>query len=604
MQSLVKTYVTLIQEELAAKGIARTDSEIPLFSSVMNCEITNLVLIGPNYWGSNLTNPVRFHSAVLRRLRHRSQNLFLEIGPHSTLAGPLRQICREAKLPCTYIPTMLRSDHSTETLLAAFGQLYQQGLNVDFQKLIPSGKVLHDLPAYPWDHTASFWSESRVSKDWRSRPFGHHALLGQRVPESTSIDPCWRVLIDLEDEPWLYDHKVRDDVVFPFAGYVSMAGEAIRQLTGIETGYSVRHVVANTALVLTEFKPVEVVTNLRRHKLTDSSDSDSYDFIISSFSGSTWIKNCEGIVRPNEEVVPAQKQPDPLPRIISAAKWYEIMARVGLVYGPKFRGIASLTSSPTEQLALGEIRISSVLQEAPFLFHPAAIDSCVQLVLAALAQAAGRNFTQLCIPTLIEELDISRSALSMNARAWSSNNGENVGLDCVADGKVVLRLRGARLTPLEDEKAILPINRHAGARLEWYPDFDFMDISPLFTAPDATNEMRRILEELALLCLLDSAERLEGLNTDIPHFLKFRNWLGREKRRAEAGTYPVVENSADYTILPVPSDLNRSEFEWKSLRHHHQSALSLKASCEFATMLKACSLEKLIRLTCLCETTF
>lgn len=552
MRPLLKTYVTLIQQELAVKGIARADPEIPLFSSVFDCEIDNLVLLGPKYWGSNLTNPVRFSSAVSRLLRHQPQNLFLEIGPHSTLAGPLRQICGDAKLPCTYIPTMLRSINSTGTLLSAFGQLYQQGVHIDFQELIPTGKVLVDLSPYPWDHSASFWSESRVSRDWRFRPFGHHALLGQRIPESTSIDPCWRALIDLEDEPWLYDHKVREDIVFPFAGYVAMAGEAIRQVTGIELGYSVRHVVAHTALVLTESKPVEVVTNLRRHRLTDSLDSNSYDFTISSFSGSTWIKNCEGIVRPNEEVVAAQNQPEQLPRIIPAAKWYEIMARVGLVYGPEFQGISSLTSSATEQLAAGEIKNSTALQNAPFLFHPAAIDSCLQLVLAALAQAAGRNFTQLCVPTLIEELDISRSALTMNARAWSSNDGGNVGLDCIADGNVVLRLRGARLTPLEDEKAIIPIDRHAAARLEWCPDFDFMDIPPLFTAPVATNEIKRLLEELALLCLLDSAERLEGLSTDIPHFLKFRNWLRREKRRAEAGTYPVVENSADYVKLPRP----------------------------------------------------
>ena len=552
MQSLSKTYVALIQQELAAKGIARADPEIPLFSSVIDYEIDNLVLLGPKYWGSNLTHPVRFHSAVSRLLRQRSHNLFVEIGPHSTLAGPLRQICAEAKVPCTYVPTMLRSAQSTHTFLSAIGQLYQQGVDIDFQGLQPSGKVLSDLPTYPWDHSASFWYESRVSKDWRFRSFGHHALLGQRIPESTNLEPCWRVLVDLEDEPWLIDHKVREDVVFPFAGYVAMAGEAIRQLTGVEAGFSVRHVVAHTAMVLTESKPVEVVTNLRRHKLTDNSDSDSYDFTITSFSGSTWIKNCEGIVRPKEEVLQAPPQPKPLPRVMSASKWYEIMARVGLVYGPEFQGIASLTASATEKAAAGEIKNSAALQDGPFPFHPATIDSCLQLVLAALAQAAGRNFTQLCVPTLIEELDISRSALNMYATAWSSDDGADVGLDCVADGKVALRLRGARLTPLEDEKAIVPVDRHAAARLEWYPDFDFMDVPPLFTAPVATNDIKRLLEELALLCLLDSADRLESLSTDIPHFLKFREWLRREKRRAQAGTYPVVENSAEYVGMPRP----------------------------------------------------
>ena len=549
MTSLARKYVNLVQTELERKSITRNDPQIPFFSTVVDKVIDSSAMLGPEYWGSNLTSPVRFHTAISRLLRHQSQNILLEIGPHSTLSGPLRQICNEARAPCLYIPTMLRFNDSAETLLSTFGQLYQQGINVDFEALIPVGRVLTDLPAYPWDHATSFWAESRTSKDWRFRQFGHHAILGQRVSESTSFDPCWRVILDLDDEPWLYDHKVGDDVVFPFAGYVCMAGEAIRQITGVEAGYSVRHVVAHTALVLADARPVEVVTSLRRHKLTDSTESDSYDFSISSYTGSMWIKNCEGHVRPKQEVIPSSSQLDVLPRSIPVSKWYEIMARVGLVYGPEFRGITKLSSSATECIAAGEITDSLAHQEAPFLFHPAAIDSCLQLVLGAIAQVAGRNFTQLCVPTLIEELDISRSAPFMNARAWSSDDGKEVGLDCVTDGKVALRLRGARLTPLENNKVMATSDRHAGARLEWYPDFDFMDIPPLFTPPVAGNDLKLLLEELALLCILDSLERLQGLRTEQEHQLKLRDWLEREKKRAESGTYPVLENSASYVQL-------------------------------------------------------
>lgn len=555
MNTVLATYTGLVQAELEAKGITRSQPQIPLYSSVINEVVDDSAVLDPKYWGLNLTSPVRFYSAVSRLLRDQPQNLFLEIGPHSTLAGPLRQICGEARLSCTYVPTMLRFSNSAESLLSAFGQLYQHGIDVDFKALVPAGTVVTDLPAYPWDHAQSFWYESRVSKDWRFRPFGHHAILGQRIPESSSFDPSWRVLIDLEDEPWLLDHKVGEDVVFPFAGYVAMAGEAIRQITGVEAGYSVRHVVAHTALVLAELNAVEVVTTLRRHKLTDSADSDSYDFTVSSYSGTTWIKHCDGRVMPKEDIIPSTSQHEELPRKVRVSRWYEIMARVGLVYGPEFQGITSLTSSATERLAAGEITNSKARQEAPFLFHPAAIDSCLQMVLAAIAQAAGRNFTQLCVPTLIEELDISRSATVMTARAWSSDDGNDVGLDCVSDGKVALRLRGARLTPLEDEKSIVAADRHAGARLEWYPDFDFMDIPPLFTPPVATNEVKRLLEELALLCLLESNDRLQGLHTEQPHFLKFRDWLAREKTRAESGTYPVVEDAASYVKLPRPARL-------------------------------------------------
>ncbi|KAM3080300.1 hypothetical protein ACMFMG_005261 [Clarireedia jacksonii] len=104
-----------------------------------------------------------------------------------------------------------------------------------------SKEVLTDLPRYPWNHSNSYWYESRVSKAWRPRRFGHHELLGLRVPQTTDNDPVWRVMLSLDDVPWLADHQVKGDIVFPFAAYVSMAGEAFRQVSGVQEGYFVHY---------------------------------------------------------------------------------------------------------------------------------------------------------------------------------------------------------------------------------------------------------------------------------------------------------------------------------------------------------------------------
>ncbi len=78
-----------------------------------------------------------------------------------------------------------------------------------------------------------------------------------------------------------------------------MVGEAVRQIThsSVGTGYRLRHVVAHTALLVTEHKAAEMVTSLRRHRLTDSDDADWFDFSIASVSGSSWVKHCDGQVR-------------------------------------------------------------------------------------------------------------------------------------------------------------------------------------------------------------------------------------------------------------------------------------------------------------------
>ncbi|EON95815.1 putative polyketide synthase protein [Phaeoacremonium minimum UCRPA7] len=545
MTSIGDEYLSLIRAETGGYGKVTQLPKVSMFSTVTTSLVEDA--LEPSYWVENLTSPVRFCPAVTALVKAIPQAIFLEIGPHSQMAGPLRQICAESKTGCTYAPSMIRGKDCKESLLASFGQLWQQGINIDFTTITQKGKVLTDLPAYPWDRSAKYWWESRIAKDWRFRQYGHHALLGERIPETSALEPAWRNLLDLEDEPWLYGHKVRDDIVFPFAGYVSMAGEAIRQISGVECGYSVRHVVASTALVLNENKPVEVLTTLRRRKLTDSQDSEYWDFSICSYTGSAWIKHCEGRVKPLAAKPEIHREFPSLPRKVTSKRLYYALARMGLVYGNEFQGITSLEASTTEERALAQI---AGLVQKPFLFHPATMDSCFQLFIAAQAQGISRKLTQLVVPTLIEEIDVYGSAEIMTAEAWSVADGKDVGIDCFANGEMTMRLRGARLTPLEDDNATDVDDKHAAARLAWYPDFDFMDMKTLFDPPQIKNETKQVLEEIVLLCILDSAERVHGLTPSQPHYEVFRDWLIREKSRALDGTYPrTVEDPTKFTNL-------------------------------------------------------
>lgn len=550
MRPLGTLYKALLDEELDIQKSDYGRPRIPLFSSVTGKAIKSCDSLGTDYWEKNQQSPVLFSSAATDALKCYPNALFIEVGPHSTLAGPLRQICAEAGCTSPYVPTMLRGGNCAESLYSALGQLYQYGIRISFESLFPIGRTLTNLPRYPWEHNTQFWYESRVSRDWRFREFGHHGLLGLRVPESTRMQPCWRNVLHLEDEAWLYDHKIRSDIVFPFAGYVAMAGEAIRQISGTKVGYSLRHVVAHAALVLVDTKPVEMITTLRPHRLTDSDDSEFYEFVISSHSGSSWTKNCEGIVRASTKTIPGSLSAQTLLRKVNPSRWYEAMADLGIVYGPEFRRLDSITSSPTDYLATGNISISEAQREAAFLFHPAAIDACLQLLLVALAKGLGRNLAQLAIPTVVEELDISQGALKMDAVAYSPRNRKNMGVECFADGKTMLRLSGLQLTPLEDQRATSVLDRHAAARLEWCPHFEFMDMKPLFKPPKSDKEETYLQEEMALLCMVDSAERLQGLKTNQAHLYKFRDWLDMEIRRAEKGNYPLLEDTANLVKLP------------------------------------------------------
>lgn len=137
--------------------------------------------LGPKYWQQNMESPVLFKMAVSSILRHEiaESATFLEVGPHSALAGPLRQLLNHEGSKPSYVATMIRNRDCVEPFLSAIGSLWSLQFPVGLKALTPSGLCLSDLPPYPWDHEESYWYESRVSKEFRHR----------NTPSATSWGP-------------------------------------------------------------------------------------------------------------------------------------------------------------------------------------------------------------------------------------------------------------------------------------------------------------------------------------------------------------------------------------------------------------------------------
>lgn len=154
---------------------------IPFYSSV-----TGELLEGPinaSYWVQNLISPVLFLSAGNTMLGNSTTPLLLEVGPHSALAGPIRQTVKASARTADYIPTLVRGADAASCMLECTGSLFQRGCPIDFNAINSIGKVLVDLPTYPWQRDGHYWSESRLSQSWRQREFSKHDILGSRVAE-------------------------------------------------------------------------------------------------------------------------------------------------------------------------------------------------------------------------------------------------------------------------------------------------------------------------------------------------------------------------------------------------------------------------------------
>lgn len=557
MIALGDRYLRFLEEYQPSRNDTFFKHEAIFISSVTGSKASAGEVSSPDYWVQNLVQRVRFSTAIQTEQSIMVDQVLLEIGPHATLGGPLRQI-GHSHGPLKYVATQKRGEDCDQAMLEALGQLYQHGVHVDFRPLFPNGKTLLGLPTYPWDHTGpSFWYENRISKASRLRQYPRHCLLGLRTLDSSDTQPVWRNIVDLDDLPWLADHKVGGDVVFPFAGYISLAGEAIRQvkLLPFTSGFSLRHVVAKAALVMKQSQSVEIITSLRPGRLTDAIKSDWFHFQIQSHDGENWTEHCVGEI--TIASTPQIEQVDSfpvLPRQVPKQTFYNAMSRNGLHYGPEFALLQDITASATDHAAQAHIVDAGSHSNIPFVLHPAEIDSCLQLVFAAATQGLCRHLNKLYVPTMVENLEIYSPRKSF-MKVQAKMNKEDYGscrIDCVgSSGGAIFSLKGVQLAPLEDSTELSQVShRHGLARLEWHPDFDFSEAIQTLQAPPLDREHLAIEHQLTLLCMMEELHTVRNITASQSHLSNLQQWMSDEvSKTLEMGNFPLVRDTKWLTEL-------------------------------------------------------
>ncbi|KAI0468004.1 fatty acid synthase S-acetyltransferase [Xylaria cf. heliscus] len=519
---------------LTRYNITGSGQEASLFFSSVRGGLSQGTDFGARYWQDNLELPVRFRQAVTSILEHDigKHALFLEVGPHSALAGPLRQIFTSVSSPAQYASIMTRNRDCFESFLNSVGKIWSLHIPVQLETLLGTGRCLPDLPRYPWAHEeGSYWRESRVSKEWRHRKHSHHELLGIRVPESSDIEPSWRNMFHLQDVAWVRDHKVGGDVVFPFAGYIAIAGEAARQVSGVNEGFNIREMIVSAALILSEGEPTEILTTFRPHRVTDSLNSQWWwDFTIASHNGSAWTKHCAGEVRalPSTSLGSTLEAGGQLPRRLVPRDWYGRLYKSGLELGPSFQTFESLESSVDSSYQAKAGLISSLDSvDSYYHLHPTLIDGALQPLACAAVNGNARKL-KLWLPKSIKSLRVVRcspssSPIEASATARITSNFSLAGEIRVAScSAVVLEGSGLRMGIANGSE---PRDGHGAARYRWAPDIDFVDVERLITPlPDRVSHAA-LLNEEARTALLNSTEEIHRSKPQLNHLQRYAAWM-------------------------------------------------------------------------------
>ena len=555
----------------------KTNDSIQFHSSVTGRQVDTAKLTGA-YWVNNLTSPVRFVDAIEDMYSKRERpDILVEIGPHSALESPIRDIMKSSGLgsEARYFPSLIRDCDASLTTLSLASALHVLGCSLNFSainnpRVSSPPKVLGDLPSYPWNHSKRHWHESRLSINHRLKRFPRSDLLGSLVDDFNENEPRWRNILRIADVPWLSDHKVQGSIVFPATGYLVMALEASFQygslhhvLINFATQYKLREVKIGRPMVLSESTSTEVTLVMRPREEGSRNPSESWmGFSISSWTSETgWTEHCEGLIslhqndqEPNpingERQMAAQRQQHKsgIENIQSRCQIpvypgnvYSRFSRAGLEFGPAFQNITG--GRAAKDNAIGTISIPNTSKRMPGEFesklpiHPATFDACLQVIDIA---STGGDFSgsDLHVPTFFKEITVCHGlrdipgtelrVLATRHRPFSDCDTDMHASFIVVDAKkeenILIQGQGfvASWLPNQATDEALTGERRFSYQVQCEPCLDLMtreQYASTFTKQsDTSNVMRQLLDlERATFYYLQSAlEALSKQQIDVP----------------------------------------------------------------------------------------
>jgi acyl transferase domain-containing protein len=580
-----------------------------MFTSVTG-HVINAKELGPSHWVTNLTSPVLFSDAVRELLQPRSledQNygcsvdIMVEIGPHSALQGPIRQIFSGIGAHnVEYRSVMSRGKNAVDTILTAVCDLVSRNLSADILVInacnddsitfSSAPAPIVDLPSYAWNKTKSYWNESRITRQIKQRSSPRLSLIGAPLPSFALLEQQWRGYVRIAEEPWLRDHRVQGSIQYPTASYIAMALEAASQVAdqGRVIGrYRIRDVKVHNKITIDENSQTEFITRLRActpaiEKLSEgwlefsitSSDNDSLQLHCSAL---LTVEYDDSIDTHEEKAIRAlclvAEEDCQLSQDVNS--FYKDVQSIGLQYGPSFQNLKDICHDTRGQSyctveIVNNGSIPAVLPGArPHIIHTTTLNGTIEAAIAALNGSDNNikgNLTESFIEEVVVKADIPFEAgarfksCAKTSRQNSSEATSNIFMVDERTGQSVVSIKGLRFSvDVSSGTSQIngdPVSLRASpftCKLDSVPAFDLLSPGEKQELVDQINtpneeEVQNLIKEqqIAYVTIRKAVEKANA--TRIPN-LQLRNFAKWMKQQLNATPIPPENNvSADVKL--------------------------------------------------------
>lgn len=552
----------------------QSDESVSWFSSVEPSK--QKVLPNDNlrdsYWRKNMTEAVLFADAVQNAISSDDQiSLALEVGPHPALKGPATQIISDLRPePLPYCGLLNRGGNDLSAFSDALGFVWShlgaQAVNFHSYEntLLGSRQVPRlavGLPSYRWNHERIHWTESRVSRALTGRKEPPHELLGIRSTDSNGYDFRWSNVLKLREIPWMEDHKLQGQSVFPAAGYIAMALEASRELAADRevSLFELQDMKLPRAITFEEEDTgVETLVTLTEVQYdankgatarfscysTPAMTSGSQSDLELMASGKVIVR----FGKPTETALLSRPLEDYNMSSVERENFYSSLSRLGYGYSGAFQGISSLKRRLNESSVLLD-----TYPESRYLIHPSTLDVSFQSSMLAYSAPGDERLWSLHVPVAIGSIRINPAQCALIPSSGCKVPACTV-VDSEADSFVAsIDIFGQDgkfgMVQIDDFqiKPFAPATAADDRRLFTYSSFDF-------AAPNGVSIAKGLLPaddevRLAIVCERISSFYIRKWQSEItdkdwangqPHHQHLKAWLDHTVATANHGEHPTL----------------------------------------------------------------
>ncbi|MGW1230056.1 type I polyketide synthase, partial [Streptomyces sp. NPDC002530] len=357
----------LAEFRAAADELTYETPRVPIVSTLTGEPVTEFTAA---YWADQVRGTVRFADAITRA-KDLGATRFLELGPDASLVGAIGETDDEAFA----VAALNRKQPEPTTAVTALAHLWAHGAEVDWEAFYaPTGARTVALPTYAFQHQR-YWLEGGAgisdAGTLGAEPL-KHPLLSAAVELSDGGGHVFTGRISDRTHPWIAEHRVAGESVFPGTGYVELAVAAGDHLACDR----IEELILEAPLVLPEQQAVQVQV------MVEPPDATGHRaFRISSRSGAQpWTRHASGVLGtvpgPVHPGLTAWPPAGATP--VSIDGHYPARAENGFGYGAVYQSLGAVWRRNGDLFAEVALDDAFRAEADRFGLHPAVLDAALQ----------------------------------------------------------------------------------------------------------------------------------------------------------------------------------------------------------------------------------